>query len=305
MRLAFATHRALPQLSDDDRAGASELRQQGVAVEGAVWDSPLVDWARYDAVVLRSTWDCHDRPAQYAGWLAQLERQGITILNPGSLVRWNMDKRYLIDLARRGVDIVPSVALECGAAVTLDDVATTEGWGALVYKPAVSASGVRTVHVAAVDRPAHEGAFAALLAERDMLVQPFIPAVLEHGEWSLVFLGGQYSHAVRKRVRPGEFQVQSAFGGTLHDDLPRPALVSWAESVVAHVPPPWGYARVDACEWDGAPVLMALELVDPELFLSRHPLAARRFATAIRALVGPRRMPGSVTPRSATPPEAL
>jgi len=154
--------------------------------------------------------------------------------------------------------------------------------------------------VAAVDRPAHEAPFAALLGERDMIVQPFVPAILERGEWSLVFLGGQFSHAVRKRARPGEFRVQSEFGGTVHDDVPRPALVTWAESVVAHVPPPCCFARVDACEWEGAPVLM--ELVDPELFLAHHPLAPRRLATAVRSLAGGRRTPGAVTPRSVTPP---
>lgn len=304
MRLAFVTYRALPQLSEDDRLAVGELRQQGVSVESAVWDSPLVDWSRYDGIVVRSTWDYHLRPHEFEGWLAHIDGLGIPLWNPAPLLRWNMDKRYLLDLSERGVETVPTAIIDRASSVTLADVLAETGWDDVVYKPSISASGYRTARVLAGDHGAHQASFAQLLDERDVLVQPFIPEVVEHGEWSLLFFSGQFSHAVRKRSRAGEFRVQSDHGGVATAEAPRAALVAQAEGVLTHIPRPWLYARVDACDVNGALMLMELELVEPDLFLRFHPSAPRRFAAAIRQLVAGRRTPISFTPRSVTPPGA-
>ncbi|HEX4932853.1 MAG TPA: hypothetical protein VFV33_06730 [Gemmatimonadaceae bacterium] len=303
MRLAFATHRALPQLSDDDRLAVGELRQQGVTVESAVWDSPLVDWTRYDGIVVRSTWDYHLHPEDFEGWLARVERLGIPIWNPAPLLRWNMDKRYLLDLADRGVSTVPTAIIDRGTPMSLADVIAETGWDDVVFKPSISASGYRTARAQPGAHAALADDFATLLGERDVLVQPFIPAVVEHGEWSLVFLAGQYSHAVRKRSPAGEFRVQHHFGGSVSPESPRAALIEQGEAILSHLPGAWLYARVDACEAEGSLMLMELEMVEPELFLAHHPSAPRRFAAATRQLVARRRTPVAFTPRSVTPPD--
>lgn len=303
MRLAFVTFRALPQLADDDRLAVTELRQHGVAVESAVWDSPLVDWGRYDALVIRSTWDYHERADAFEGWLAHIEHLGVPLWNPAPLMRWNMDKRYLLDLATRGVPTVPTICVDRGTAVTLSELLLETGWGGLVYKPVVSASAVRAEHVKPGAVKAHEASFAALVAQRDMLVQPLLSSSVEDGEWSLVFFNGQYSHAVRKRPQAGHFLVADDFGGNVAGDSPRGAAIAHCEAIVAQLPGPWLYARVDACEVDGALLLLELELIEPELFLRHHPSAPRRFATAIRQLVAGRRTPVAFTPRSVTPPD--
>lgn len=303
MRLAFVTFRALPQLSDDDRLAVRDLRKHGVTVESAVWDSPLVEWSIYDALVLRSTWDHHERSEEFETWLARVEHLGVPVWNPPALVRWNLDKRYLLDLALRGVSTVPTQNIARGTPTSLAEVMALTGWRDVVYKPALSASGVRTARVTSGDEAAHEPAFAALVGEHDTLVQPFMPEVVEDGEWSLVFLGQQYSHAVKKRARAGEFRVQSGYGASVAAEAPRGALIAQAEALVSHLPSPWLYARVDACETDGQLVLMELELVDPELFLSYHPSAPRRFSTALRQLAAGRRTPLAFTPRSVTPHE--
>lgn len=302
MRLAFVTYRALPQLTDDDRLAVAELRQHGASVESAVWDSPLVDWGRYDALVLRSVWDYTARADAFEAWLAHIEGLGIPVWNPPALVRWNMDKRYLVDLADRGVTTVPTVIVEQGADVTLATVAAETGWAELVYKPSVSASAQATARVSVADRAAHEAPFARLVADRDMLVQPFLTDVVTEGEWSLLFFGGQFSHAVRQRTRAGEFRVQRTFGGTLSAESPRAALVQQAQAVVDLLPAPWLYARVEGFESGGTLVLMAVELIGPELFLAHHPSAPRRFAAALRQLAAGRRTPVAFTPRSVTPP---
>ncbi len=303
MHIAFVTHRALPQLSEDDRLAVTELRQQGATVESAVWDSPLVDWQAYDAVVIRSTWDYTDRAADFEGWLAHLEHRAVALWNPPALVRWNMDKRYLLDLEDRGVSTVPTFIADRESEITLADVIAETGWNDVVYKPSISASAARTARVASGESGAHEETFAALLASRDMLVQPFVPEIVTDGEWSLLFFGGEYSHAVRKRTGAGDFRVQRELGGSLEGEVPRPALIAQAEAIVAHLPGSWLFARVDACERDGHLLLMELELIEPDLFLSYHPAAPRRFATAIRHLVAGRRTPIAFTPRSVTPPD--
>ena len=257
MRIAFVTYRALPQLADDDRLAVAELRQHDIAVESAAWDSPLVDWSVYDALVIRSVWDYHLRPREFETWLAFVERLGVPLWNPAPLVRWKMDKPYLTTRAR------------------IDEL--TE----------------------------HEAAFSSLLAERDVLVQPFMEQIVTDGEWSLVFFSGQYSHAVKKRASEGEFRVQPEHGGVTNTDSPRGLLVAQAEDVVSHVPVPWLYARVDVCQVEGALVLMELELVEPSLFLGYHASAPRRFAAALRQLLVGRRTPLSFTPRSFTPPGGL
>lgn len=303
MHIAFVTYRALPQLSEDDRLAVAELRQQGATVESAVWDSPLVDWQGYDAVVIRSTWDYTERAGDFEEWLAHLEHKGVPLWNPAPLVRWNMDKRYLLDLEDRGVATVPTLVIDRGSDVTLAEVAVETGWEEMVFKPSVSASAARTARVRTGEAASHETAFAALVASRDMLVQPFVPEIVSHGEWSLLFFGGEYSHAVRKRTGTGDFRVQRELGGSLKSDVPRAALIAQAESIVDHLPGQWLFARVDACERDGQLLLMELELIEPDLFLAYHPAAARRFASAVRHLVAGRRTPIAFTPQSVTPPD--
>jgi len=302
MRLAFVTYRALPQLTDDDRLAVAELRQHGATVESAVWDSPLVDWGRYDALVLRSVWDYTTRPDAFEGWLAEVGQLGIPLWNPPPLVRWNIDKRYLVDLSDRGITTIPTVIVEQGSAVSLAEVVAETGWREVVYTPSIGTSAVAAVRVPVASRGEHEAPFARLVAERDVMVQPFLHDIAAEGEWSLLFFGGQYSHAVQKGARVDVVRAQRGAGATVVAATPRPALIAAAQAIVDLLPTPWLHARVDGYASGGALALVALELIDPELFLASHPSAPRRYAASLRRLVAGRRTPAAFTPRSVTPP---
>jgi glutathione synthase/RimK-type ligase-like ATP-grasp enzyme len=301
VRIALATHRALPQLSQDDRLAAQELRAQGAVVESAVWDSPLIDWSQYDAVILRSTWDYHLRRDEFVKWLAHLDAVSAVVFNPTSLIRWNIDKHYLGDLAARGVPVAETMFLERGHS-TLPDLFARLPWTDVVIKPTVSASGYETRRTSAQMASANAQWFSELHARNDLMIQPFFDEVVENGEWSLVFFAGQYSHAVRKVAAPGEFKVQREHGGALIVEQPRGLLVERAEAVTRLLPDGWLYARVDGFERDGSLVITEVELIEPSLFLGQHPSAPRRFATAIRHAAAGRRTPLQFTPRSVTPP---
>src|SRR5688572_3861133 len=198
----------------DDRRAADVLRDRGVSVASAVWDDPAADWARYAGVVIRSTWDYHHQQDQYAHWLRRCAARGVKLWNPPGAVLANMNKRYLSDLAHRGVEVVPTEYLDIRPGHNLRRTLNRRGWDEAVVKPAVSASAYGTwrTSLATADRDQH--AFEEESSRHEVLVQPHIEEISTRGEWSLVFLAGIYSHAAIKRPAAGDFRVQEELGGS-------------------------------------------------------------------------------------------
>ncbi|HEU5109044.1 MAG TPA: hypothetical protein VFT95_10895, partial [Micromonosporaceae bacterium] len=191
-RVALVTCAELPDLDADDRLLLAPLADRGLAARAVVWDDPAVDWAAYDLVVLRDPWDYVERRDAFVAWAAGVPR----LANPADVVAWNTDKRYLGELAAAGVPVVPTAWVRPG-----------DGWrspeaGEFVVKPVVGAGSRDTGRYDAgrpEDRRLAETHVARLAAAgRTAMVQPYLAAVDTHGETALVFLGGAYSHAVRK-----------------------------------------------------------------------------------------------------------
>lgn len=302
-RLAFVTYAALPDLSADDRLAVAALVSRGVDVTAAVWDDPAVRWADFDGVVVRSCWDYHLREAELRAWLDALDAAGVRTWNPTPLLRWNMDKSYLREVGARGVPVVPTRWIGAGDTDALARVLADAGWARAVVKPVVSASAHETWVTTTAQAPADETRFRAL-ARRGAMVQGFLDAVVEDGEWSIVFLGGRFSHAVLKRPRAGDFRVQAEKGGSATAMVPPPAILDQAARALAAAPAERGaplYARVDGCVVDGRFVLMELELLEPSLFLGSDPAAPDHFADAIVAALA---APATRTTALSAPPAA-
>lgn len=280
MRVALVTCRTVGALTDDDRLLPPALAALGAQAEGVVWDDPAVAWTGFDRLVLRSVWDYHLRPQAFDAWLAARERDGVAMWNPASLARWNAHKSYLRALAGQGVATVETEWLERRSERALAALMDARGWTDVVLKPAVSASAHRTFRIARADAHARQTDLDAILAEGDALVQPFAPEIAD-GEWSLLFFGGAFSHAVRKRPAAADFRVQEELGGRAETEEPGPGLVAQAQAALAAAPGRTAYARVDGIVRDGAFVLMELELIEPVLYLARHPDAPHRLAAAV------------------------
>jgi hypothetical protein len=280
-RIAFITHAGLPGLSADDQLAVEELARRGAEVVPAVWDDPGVRWSGFDSVVLRSSWDYHLKLSSFLDWLDRLEREEVPLWNPAAVVRANVDKGYLVDLATAGVPVVPTVRVQKGSAADLAAILEERGWADAVVKPAVSASAFRTWRTSRALAAAEQSTFEELLAVSAALVQPFLPEIQTRGEWSIIFLGGEYSHAVLKRPRTGDFRVQEHLGGSSEPEAPGTGLIAQARAVVERISGPWLYARVDGVETDAGLLLMELELTEPSLFLGTDREAPARFAEAI------------------------
>jgi glutathione synthase/RimK-type ligase-like ATP-grasp enzyme len=280
-RVAFATYRQSPRLTDDDCLVADVLARRGVDVRAAAWNVDDVDWARFDRVVIRSTWDYHLEPRAYEAWLRSFLRLPDRLWNPPSVVLANLSKRYLIDLARQGVEVVPTAHVGAGEGQPLRSIIERHGWDEVVIKPAVSASARGTWRSSLGTSSADEQTFAGPIQVQDMLVQPYYQEVASAGEWSMIFFDGEFSHAVLKRPADGDFRVQRHFGGHPAAAAPSARLVEQASAILGRIEGRLLYARVDGIERDGLFVLMELELNEPFLFLSLSPEAPARFADAI------------------------
>lgn len=279
--IALATYAAAPNLAPDDRLLLSALEDMGIRAEPAVWSSSDVDWSAFDGVVIRSCWDYHRAFDAFSTWLARLESHAIPVWNPIPLVRWNADKRYLLDLARCGVPTIPTVVIPRGEGRRAASIASAEGWSKIVVKPAVSASGYETHAFAAPFDGEAMDTVARVASLCEVLVQPFAPEVSRDGELSLVFLGGEFSHAARKRAAPGEFRVQVEHGGTVEPTIVSGDVIEQASRAIAALDESPVYARVDGILRDGALLLMELELIEPNLFLELRESAAERLASAV------------------------
>lgn len=270
-------------LLDDDAPLVAGLAARNVTAETVLWDAER-DWSRYAAVLLRSVWDYYQRPQEFLAWLDRLEREGVPLWNPVGLVRWNSDKRYLRDLEARGITIPPTLWIEPTEApeAALERVLAT-GWAELVVKPTISGGAWRTRRLRRAEVPEQAEFLREVLSASAAMVQPFLPEILEAGEVSLLFFGGEFSHAVLKRPRAGDYRVQWSHGGTQARFEPAAPLVTQARAVLDAAPSAGLYARVDGILKGGRLVLMELEQIEPYLFLAEGPGAAERFVAALCA----------------------
>lgn len=280
--IGLVTYARYPDLTDDDRPLLRALAARGLEASPVVWDKPEVRWSDYQALVLRSTWNYHTHPRKFTEWLLSLEARDIPVWNPVSIARWNMHKRYLRELEGQGVLVPPTEWVARGDPRPLRTLLSTRGWSDVIVKPAISASATDTWRTTG-NVIEDDARFAELAWRRDVLVQPTIPEVARDGEWSLMYIGGRFSHAMRKRPRAGDFRVQAEHGGTAMREDPPTAVVAAGDGIVARIPGDWVYARVDGVVTSAGFMLMELELIEPVLFLAEQEGAVDQLADAIAA----------------------
>lgn len=274
--VAFVTCAELPDLTASDRLPIPLLAEMGIHVQSVIWDSQEIDWHTFDAIILRSVWDYHHRYTEFMAWLDALPNH--KVWNPVEVVRWNANKIYLRDLP----NVVPTVWLDEQA--NLANILQEKNWQRAVIKPTISASAHGTWVTSPAQAAEHQHQLQNFAVP--MMLQPFVPQIETEGEWSLLFFGGKFSHAVLKKPAAGDFRVQDEFGGTIETRTPPAHLIDQAQKIIASVASPLLYVRVDGVNNNGDFQLMELELIEPHLYLGDAPHAAENFALAIRDFVG-------------------
>ncbi len=286
MKLAIITCQELPKGVDDDHGLFVAIQQTGIELDVVCWNADI-DWSIYDACLLRSVWDYHERIDEFNQWLDETAK--ITeVINGADVVRWNQDKKYLAELADFGVTIAPTVWLSARQPFDLASWCQQQTTEQVFLKPVIGADSSGTLRF---DNTA-EGIVTAQkhlhqwLPQMDMMLQPYLPQVETHGETSAIYFAGTLSHAVRKIPVKGDYRVQDTFGAsdtayqlTAVEMALAKACLDFLEVKFSTVL----YARFDFLhDGAGTAFLNEAELIEPSLFFNHGPKAAEFFAQAIK-----------------------
>ncbi len=269
------------QVLTEDRLVQEALERKGMTVRRCDWSDPAIDWSETKLALFRTTWDYFHRFEEFSIWLEQVSSQ-TKLMNPAELIYWNIDKRYLEDLEARGINCIKTVFVERNSQQTLRSICEATPWKKWVLKPSVSGAGRHTYLLTEAELDSHEEVFQSLIANEEMMIQPFVDSIVSFGELSLMVMNGQFTHAVHKKAKQGDFRVQDDFGGTVHAYKPTKLEIHFAEQAIAACEPKPMYARVDmVTDNAGNLAISELELIEPELWFRLNENAAEVLADGI------------------------
>lgn len=285
-----------PLFTPDDQLAVDELRRHGFVVQPIVWGCAIATLHHFDAIIVRSPWDYMDsdkNKSRFLAWIHQLEEAGLLVLNPAHFMQWMLDKHYLKHLQAQDVQTISTDYYEMGASLNLLEQFETRGQ--FVIKPCISAAGIGLFHIKTADdanRFQHE--VNQRIQHCGYLLQDFVEEITTHGEWSLVFLGGIYSHAVHKKPAEGSILVHAERGGSLHFAQPPKHIIQFAMQAAEKILPAYEeatdltfdpelllYLRFDIIDADCGPLLIECEAVEPELFFRARPASVILFSETV------------------------
>ena len=259
--------------------------QHGVHVDVISWHAIDIDWSQYDAVIVRSTWDYQEHADAFIDKLIEITKHDTVLINPLSLMQWNISKRYLQILQTQGITIIPSVFFD---SVAISDIYAQFAYfdtQEIIIKPLISANSDNTFRLDHTNLMAQAGPLSNIFSTTPCVIQPFLDSVINEGEYSLFYFNGEYSHTIRKVPKSGDFRVQEEHGGELITVIPDERQLSAAAKVLAALPEKSLYARVDLirnprAQKDDIWQLMEVELIEPSLYFNMDEASPERFVQA-------------------------
>ena len=276
-KLGFVTYKKYPRLTQSDILLAKSLEVSDYHVQNVPWDDERTEWEEYDTLILRSCWNYHLQVDNFYSWLKKIEDAGIKLWNPYSIVRSNLNKTYLFDLERKGIEIIPTLHIKKGSNIYIEDILKKNNWEEIVIKPTIGVDAYHILKTNYLDALAKQKDLDKLLENSDILIQPLIEEI-KNGELSIIFFGNNYGHTVLKKPAKNDFRTNYDLGGSIEIAEIKPNILSQVKKIVGSIVKDILYARVDGVIIKGKFVLMELELIEPHLFLDLYPNSAELFA---------------------------
>jgi len=280
-KCVFLTMDSLQDFECYDHLTFTHLENSGWSVEEISWHKTKVNWNDYDLVIIRSPWDYQNDAEGFLRVLDKIEASTATLANPVEIVRWNINKRYLLTLENKGINIVPTVFKDSINVAQLVEYFEHFSVDELILKPSVSANADDTFRLSLKDLKKQTSKLNALFVHRDCMIQPFMDSVISEGEYSLFYFNGALSHAILKVPATNDFRVQEEHGGSLKSIVPEQQLKECGDLVLDAIEGELLYARFDFVRSKSDFFLMEAELIEPSLYFNLDENSARRFTEAV------------------------
>ena len=258
-----------------------DILRRGFAPHGLIltpvcWTDPR-DWKRFAAVLVNCAWDYQDNHEAFLATLDHIAALGVAVFNDPATARWNIRKTYLRELEAKGVPIIPTLWPDAPLAADITAAMTTFNATDVILKRQVGGGAREQVRYTSSNIPA-----PGPVMDRPGMIQPFIPAIATEGEFSFLFVDGDFSHAIIKRAKSGDYRIQAAYGGSSLAITPAPEDRAAAQRVLDVLDTPPLYARVDMVRGtEGDLLLMELEVLEPYLFPADGPQIGAMLGAAL------------------------
>ena len=270
------------ELFEEDNLLIRGFEAQGFRASPVVWSDPNIDWDQFDIALIRSTWDYLDASEHFLNVLSKIESSSCKLFNPLSVVRWNMDKRYLLDLEKQGVQIIPTFIASHVEPGALHKLFVENQWETVILKPAIGLAASNTYRVSLDELENTITELGTIQPSSEYLIQPFIESITTEGEWSFIYFNRQLSHVLLKKPAPNDYRVQGIYGGTIQTAEPQSHDLLQAKAVLDRLPSDILYARLDFARVGSQLSVMEIELIEPIFSFNLVPESIERFVNATR-----------------------
>ncbi len=266
------------------------LRKRGFVVGTPEWNTDDVTiWKQYDVIVLCNVVNYFAQPGTFEKWLDRLLSMGKYIVNSAEVTRWNMHKTYLRDLESHDVPVPETVYLKATEATLgiVKQIGKDKEWENVVVKPSVGAGSYNCFLYKCFSptTPSEIADMEKLTKSSELiLVQEYLPSIKTEGEYGLVYINGEYSHAVLKRPLADDFRLRKNYNYTNLATIPEAMrqLGDKVHAVLSEMNYDTTYSRIDIVRRSsGELVLLEFEALEPRLFLDENPRAAEKLADVL------------------------
>ena len=284
MNIALITCDKLPNLTPTDQLLIPELAKHNITAQAVIWSDNTINWNDFDYLIFRSPWDYFEKETEFNNWLDLLQKQEIKTFNALEIIQQNKHKFYLRNLEKQGIPIIPTIFIDKTSALNLNQIIPSQ-WKKAVIKPAYSGGSYQTEVFESNEIESINQKYQPIAAEKELLLQEFMPQIKTQGETSFIFFNKKFSHALNKKPIEGEFRIQVQFGGIYTASEPSAALIQQAQKIVDTFSGNLLYARVDGIIINNQLQLMEIECLEPDLYFEFKEGSLERFVESMLELI--------------------